>query len=85
MKLPEPQHMHACVECADCTWLGREGSYDLYVCRSPSRGIVLIARFGSRAHDYATLSLNHYKGSVADLTEPFGYAYERARSAGVIP
>lgn len=79
-----PQHTHTCDECADCSWLGRDFLYDLYICRSPSRGDVLIARYGNRTHDFATLSLTHYKGAIDELTEPFATAYARARTAGLI-
>jgi hypothetical protein len=79
-----PQHAHVCGECADCTWLGAYERYDLYVCRSESRGVVLIVRYGNRTHDYAQLSLTHFKGNTAELTAPFDVAYARAVAAGKV-
>lgn len=79
-----PQYAHHCDACADCTWLGRDDFYDLYVCRSESRGLVLLARYGMNANAFATLSLTHYKGKVDELSQPFGVAYERAKQLGLV-
>jgi hypothetical protein len=79
-----PQYAHVCDACADCTWLGRDTYFDLYVCRSEARGVVLLARYGRRVNDFATLSITHYKGNVDELTYPFDVAYLRAKQAGVI-
>lgn len=76
--------MHTCDACADCVWLGRDGFYDLYVCQSEARGTVLIARFGDRPHDFASLSMRNFKGKPDELTEPFRAAYMRAKHNGVI-
>lgn len=86
MTFGQPRHTHACDACADCVWLGQDGGfYDLYCCTSDARGVVLIARYGDRPHDYASLSLRHYHSHPDGLTEPFHTAYVRARNHGVVP
>ncbi len=79
-----PQHQHRCIDNDCCTWLGRHGQYDLYCCLTSTRGVVLIARYGDRKHDFATLSMKHYRGTPEQLTEPFHTVHQRARAAGVI-
>lgn len=82
LEFEEPRYAHVCDACGDCVWLGHEGSYDLYACASEARGLVLIARYGHRPQEYATLGLRNYTGKVEDLSEPFFTAYIRVRDAG---
>lgn len=80
----EPRHTHLCDSCRDCMWLGRDGMFDLYACTSLERGVVLIARYGNRPNDYASLSLRNHSKDPDTLSEPFRVAWVRARNAGVI-
>jgi len=59
-----PQYSHTCNVCIDCTWLGREGNFDLYACRSTTRGIMLIARFGDGAVDAFALEWRKWRRSM---------------------
>lgn len=84
---PHPRYTHTCELCGhpgQCTWLGPCEIWDLYACRSLERGVVFVARYGSQEHSCATLSWAHYRGSVADLIEPFATCRRRAASIGVI-
>jgi hypothetical protein len=85
MNRDEPRHVHVCTDCADCAWLGCGGTYDFYMCTSEARGVVLIARYGSRAFDYASLSLRNCRTEPENLVEPFRAAYMRARERGLLP
>lgn len=89
MKLPTqhdvPRYAHACPSCGDCVWLGQHTFYDLYACRRPSRGgVVLVARYGVMSHDLASFALGFWRGAASEMPYPFNHAYELARQKGVV-
>jgi hypothetical protein len=72
-----PGHINRCV------WLGRRGPHDLYLCFDSAGAVVLVARFGERPLDCATLLLGERK--AAELPEPFRTACELAAGRGALP
>ena len=68
-----PRYRH---DCSICTFLGREGDYDLYYCDAGAKTV--IARFGSEGWQYR--SGIAFVGRDPELTE----AFKRAKEKGLI-
>lgn len=68
-----PQHEH---DCGCCTFLGRRGLADLYVCFGDSRSGTLIARRGPDG-DYSAVAVDTFRDSGYRGQPDIVEAYER--------